>query len=308
LGRFGARQAAILLLLVFVTVAPAATQAAEGPLRIATSIHPLASIIREVAGDRAEVTAIVPRGADPHHFELTPKAAIAVDQADLVFLIGDSFDAWSARGLSEQQQSRVYEFRIVLEDSLLPTGDSFNPHFWLDPLIAGAMATFVNVVLGTADQPNTGYYQQRTIAFRSRIDSLHTSTRRRIEESGLKTFVALHPAWSYFARRYRLLELATIEVSHEQEPSPRHLTHVISEMRKHDVRVIFAEAFSNPDLAEAVASETGAEIVFLDPLGLEDSEDGASYFELIDHNVSLIEKAGRDLNRQEEDGKTNRRD
>jgi zinc transport system substrate-binding protein len=298
LGKFGVRQAGVVALLVILLVAPAVTRAAGEALRIVTSIHPLACILKEIAGDRAEVATIVPDGADPHHFELTPKAAVAIHDADCVFLIGGPFDAWTVQGLSEQQSTQSYEFWIALEDSLLPTGDSFNPHLWLDPLLAGQMATLVNVVLAAADSPNAGYYNERTVAFRGRIDSLHTSTRKRLAESGLKKFVALHPAWSYFARRYGLLELATIEISHEQEPSPRHVTHVISQMRKHGVGVIFAEEFSNPDLAEAVAAETGARILLLDPLGRADSKDRDSYFELIDHNVSLIETAGQDLNRQ----------
>jgi zinc transport system substrate-binding protein len=298
LGKFGVRKAGVAALIVLLLAAPAATMAAGETLRIVTSIHPLACIIKEIAGDRAEVATIVPEGADPHHFELTPKAAMAIHDADLVFLIGGPFDQWTMQGLSEQQRTHSYEFRIALEDSLLPIGDSFNPHLWLDPLLAGQMVTLANVVLATADSANAGYYSERTVAFRGRIDSLHTSTRRRLAESGIDRFVALHPAWSYFARRYGLLELATIEVSHEQEPSPRHIAHVISEMRKHGVDVIFAEEFSNLDLAEAVGEETGARIIVLDPLGRAGIDDRDSYFELIDHNVSLIEAAGRDLNRQ----------
>jgi zinc transport system substrate-binding protein len=286
-------------LLILITVALATSSAGAGqPVRIATSIHPLASIIREVAGDRVDLTTIVPGGKDPHHFELMPKVAKAIFEADLVVLVGDHFDSWVVEGLIEGQGPQVYEFCIAFEDSLIPIGEQFNPHFWLDPFYAKAMGMIVNVVLGTIDEPNADFYAMRTLAFCAGVDSLHEATRRRLEESGVEGFAALHPAWSYFARRYGLQEVATIEISHEQEPSARHVTHVISEMKKHDVRLIFAEQFSNPDLAEVVASATGAKIVFLDPIGDADTPERDSYFDLIDHNVSLIEQATHGSHRE----------
>jgi zinc transport system substrate-binding protein len=276
---------------------------ADSSVKVAASIFPIASIVEEIGGDKVTVTTIVPAGSDPHHFELTPRAARAIYEADVVFLIGGHFDGWIFGGrIEDKVQPRFFEFSWSFGeesgDSLIPIGDSFNPHFWLDPLFAKAMGGIVNAVLSARDGKNSDFYRNRTVAFNTKIDSLHAATKRRLQGSGFKDFVALHPAWSYFARRYGLNELDTIEISHEQEPSARHIVQVIANMRNSKTEVILAEDFSNPDLAEAVASQTGARIIFLDPMGGSDRPGRDSYFDLIEYNTSLIEQAVQTTHKQ----------
>jgi ABC-type Zn uptake system ZnuABC Zn-binding protein ZnuA len=122
---------------------------------------------------------------------------------------------------------------------------------------------------------------------------MHASALSRLKESGFTDFVSLHPAWSYFARRYGLREIDTIEISHDQEPSAKHVAAVIGKMRQAKTRFILAEEFTNVDLAEAVASQTGAEVILLDPMGGNDRPGRDSYVRLIDYNVSLLEQAAR---------------
>ncbi|MFH1314530.1 MAG: metal ABC transporter substrate-binding protein [Candidatus Eisenbacteria bacterium] len=283
----------VLVMLILVAALGAPSFAgADSPIRVTASIFPIASIVREIVGDRAIVTTIVPPGADPHHFELTPSKVRAIYEADVVFMIGGHFDEWAADvRIEERVQPIVIRFYQAFGDSLIPLGDSFNPHFWLDPFFARTMGIAINAVLGAADSKNCDYYRSRTLAFCSRIDSLHTSAGARLRESGFTDFVSLHPAWSYFARRYGLKEIDTIEISHDQEPSARHIAAVIGKMRHAKTGFILAEEFTNVDLAEAVASQTGAEVILLDPMGSTDRPGRDSYFRLIDYNVSLLEKA-----------------
>jgi zinc transport system substrate-binding protein len=272
----------------------ASADSADSKIKIAVSIFPVASIIREIAGDRATVTTIVPPGADPHHFELTPSSARAIHEADVVFMVGGHFDEWAV-GAKAKEMTRPVFFRFsrALDDSLLLLGNSFNPHFWLDPILAKRMARLVDGLLIKMDQFNYAYYRSRTETFCSGIDSMHVSILSRLRNSGFTDFVSLHPAWSYFARRYGLKEIDTIEISHGQEPSARHVAAVIGKMREAGTRFILAEEFTNVDLAEAVASQTGAEIILLDPMGGEDRPGRDSYFNLIEYNVSLLETAAR---------------
>jgi zinc transport system substrate-binding protein len=264
---------------------------AECTLDVVTSIYPVSSIVSEIGGDRVRVMTLVPAGSDPHHFELTPKKAKALYRADLVFLIGGHFDRWILPGESQDlEPPTVIEFYRDFGDSLLPLGNTFNPHFWLDPLFAGAMGKAACVALAAADSVNRSYYEARARVFVARIDSLHASTKSRLARSGLRGFVSFHPAWSYFARRYGLTEYATIEVSHEQEPSAKHIAEVVKQMQSSGIEFILAEEFSNLDLARQVASETGAAVIVLDPLGGPGMPDRDSYFKLIGYNTATIER------------------
>ena len=261
-------------------------------LKIAATIFPLADIANEVGADSVSVTTIVPRGSDPHHFELTPHSARAIHEADLILMIGGDFDQWVVRGQDSEDRSSIpIEFHKLFEDSLIPIGQSFNPHFWLDPRHAKAMAEIIKMALCTLDLAGCDYYEDRLRMYGARLASLDRSTTTRLQRAGLTKFVGFHPAWSYFARRYGLTETGTIEVSHEQEPSAKHIADVVRQMKADNVLYVFVEEFSNPDLVEGIVSQTGAIAVVLDPLGAEGQPGRDSYLRLIDHNVSVIEEA-----------------
>ena len=259
-------------------------------VNVAVSIFPVASIVEEIGGDRVSVTTLVPGGADPHHFELTPRSARALYDADIVLTIGGHFDHWIAQASAQERRAVHLELHKLFADSLIPIKDSFNPHFWLDPLFARAIGEAVYMTLCEVDLAGCAYYEARTHVFESAIDSLHASAKQRLAASGFDSFVSFHPAWSYFARRYGIREVDTIEISHDQEPSARHIAGVIEKIRADGVKYIIAEAFSNRDLADGIAAQTATEVIVLDPIGGADREGRDSYFGLIDYNISMIER------------------
>jgi ABC-type Zn uptake system ZnuABC Zn-binding protein ZnuA len=256
-------------------------------LSVVTSIFPIAAIVQEVGGDRVVVKSIVEAGADPHHFELTPSQARAIHRSDLVVLIGGHFDSWVLGGLSGKADLRVVELHRAFQDSLIG-GQDFNPHFWLDPLYARAMAGLVAGALCDLDPPGWPGYRARAAGFIEDIDSTHAAIARQIREAGIGVFVAAHPAWSYFARRYGLTEAGVIERSHEHEPSAKHMASLIAKIKSDDIDLIVIEEFSKPALARELARETGARIIVLDPLGGSDRTGRDTYTGLMQHNVSVL--------------------
>jgi zinc transport system substrate-binding protein len=272
-----------------------ASTAEAAPVKAAASIHPISAIVREIAGDSAEVTTIVPTGTDPHHFELTPRTAKAIYEADVIFLVGDHFDQWVLPGEGKDLEGcLIVRFYEDFSESLLSIGRTFNPHFWLDPFYAKSIGDTAAGAFCRVNPPGCAYYRRRAAAFGAKIDSLHASIKSRLDRSGFSNFVSFHPAWSYFAARYGLNEHGTLEISHEQEPSAKHIGGVIKKMIGSGVEFIVVEEFSNPDLAQSVASQTGARIISLDPLGGADMPGRVPYADLLDHNVSVIEQAVRE--------------
>ncbi|MFZ1947175.1 MAG: metal ABC transporter substrate-binding protein [bacterium] len=269
-------------------VAPVKTAPA---IRIAASIFPIATVAREIGGERVAVRTVVPSGGDPHNFEVTPTTARAIDEADLVFCIGGHFDGWALGHRQRIRPDSYLEFLSVLKDSLVSTAGEVNPHIWLDPLLAKAMGQAIRAKLAHADPANRAYFDQRADSFAARIDSLDAATKARLAESGFRDYVAFHPAWTYFARRYGLVEHGFIELAPELEPSAKWIAKVLKTMKARSVKYIVAEEFSNKALAETLARDAGAQVVALDPLGAEDRPGRASYFELVDYNLGRIEEA-----------------
>jgi ABC-type Zn uptake system ZnuABC Zn-binding protein ZnuA len=302
----------VLLVAVACFVAPGTVR--PSPVKIAATIFPLADIARQVGGDRVSVTTIIPPGADPHNFEISPSGARAVSDADLVLLMAKHFDGWALGSAQTQKSSGSaspgapavsspgnaagappsVEFESLFEDSLIKTGRDVNPHLWLDPVFARKMAAAVASRLAVLDPANRGLYEEREAAFAARLDSLDASVSVRLESAGFREYVAFHPAWTYFARRYGLIERAVLERTPEQEPSAKWMAQVLRTMKQRGIRVIIAEEFSNRALAETMASDSGARVVVLDPLGASNRPGRDSYVSLIDYNVRLLEEAMRD--------------
>ena len=266
--------------------------AAAAPVKVVASIHPISALAREVGGDKVDISTIIPPGADPHSFELTPGKARAIHEAKVIMLIGGHFDEWILPQADDCETIyMVIRFNEAFTDSLIPLEGSFNPHFWLDPMFAAEMTRIIAVALCTVDSDNCEYYSARAGKLITALVELRISGRERLAASGFTAFVGLHPAWTYFARRYGIREVATLEVSHESEPSARHIADVIRRMTSDGVKFLIAEEFSGLDLARSVADGAGAEIILLDPLGDENKPDRNMYEDLMNHNFSVIERS-----------------
>ncbi len=255
-------------------------------IHVATSIFPIAAIVEEIGGPSVDAVAIVPPGVDPHRFDLTPSAASNLCKANLIFLIGGDFDSWISR--TNDQTKHVVEIYRSIEDSLIPLGSSFNPHFWLDPLIAKPIASEIAGKLRSLDPQNSSRYAKNLEIFCSRIDSLDAWIRSKLYSKKGKAFISLHPSWSYLARRYDLKEVETLERSPEQEPSVKHIKEVIKKIKKMGIDLIIGEEFSNLSLANSVSEATGARLLILDPIGGKKKEGRSNYFDLIGYNVERI--------------------
>ena len=260
------------------------------PIEVAASIYPITMLTREIGGDRIVISTVIPPGADPHHFEITPSSARSVYDADVVFMIGADFDSWILSPEPTNSQMRV-ELYKALSDSLIELGDTFNPHFWLDPLIAGKMGEHIGLTLITVDYAGRSHYEERMAAFRARVDSLHAAVNGRIERSGFERFISFHPAWTYFARRYSMIEVGVIERLPGYEPSARWVAGLISEVQRQGVEFVIVEDASDPGIVRGIESDTQVSVLTLDPIGRPDLAPRSTYFGLIDYNVSLIEKA-----------------
>ncbi|HTS53097.1 MAG TPA: metal ABC transporter substrate-binding protein, partial [Burkholderiales bacterium] len=104
-----------------------------------------------------------------------------------------------------------------------------------------------------------------------------------------RKFIAFHAAWAYFARDYGLQQAAVIERTPGREPSPAEIADIIRTARAIGTRAIFAEPQFPANAARAIAEESGASVLLLDPLG----KPPATYLDLMRSNLAQISKALR---------------
>ena len=265
----------------------------EGKLRAVVSIAPLEDLVRQVGGERVEVTVLVPPGASPHTYEPTPAQVRAVAEADLLVLIGVGLEFWADKLI----QSAANPHLIVVDTSqgieILETGEGEglrgNPHIWLDPLNVIIQVEHIRDGLAKADPAHEDEYRANADRFIEELRELDREIRQRVQSWSHREFIAFHPAWVYFARRYGLIQAAVIERTPGKEPSPKEVAEIVETARRIGAKAIFAEPQFPPKAAQAIAAESGAQVLFLNPLGGPEGPTG--YIEMMRYNVDQMEKA-----------------
>ena len=225
---------------------------------VATTPH-VADMVRQVAGDRAEVQSLLPRGADPHGFEPRPSDVRELSRADLVVRSGGEIDHW----LSDLLDSAGGGARIAtLIDSVRRLGD--DPHWWQDPHNAVAAAGAIEKALSEADPAGEAGYASGARRYEERLRRLDRSIAAcltRIAPTQRK-LVTTHDALGYYARRYGLEVVGALIPSRSSraQPSAREVELLVDQIGREGVKAIFPESALNSRLEGAVARESGAAV------------------------------------------------
>lgn len=254
-------------------------------IRVIASIVPLADFVRQVGRDRVDVSLLLPTGASPHTYEPTPKAIKDVAYARIFIKIGAGLEFWAEKIIKASGNKRL----IILDSSSGMSLLSADPHIWLDPVIASGIVTKIEKVLIEADPKSAEFYKKNASIYRERLSQLDKEISARVKRFRIKEYVTFHPAWNYFSRRYGLKVVGVIEESPGREPSPRHIARIVKEVKRIRSKVVFAELQFNPKIAEAVAKEAGARVLYLDPIG--GQRDRETYIEMMRYNISVMESA-----------------
>jgi zinc transport system substrate-binding protein len=240
----------------------------DGRLRIAAAFHPLAEIAARVGGDRVVVDDLTPSGAEPHDVEVTSDDLDRMLDADLVILLGHGFQPALEDAAGERKGPTV----SVLDDLDLPERN--DPHVWLDPTIAIAIARRVADALHALDP--TGDARDNEARFEAQLVSLDHDITVGLRRCERHTIVTAHEAFGWFARRYGLVQEPIAGVSPDQEPDPDRLGGLIDHVEREGVTTVFTEERVSPKVAESLARAAHVRTAVLDPLEVDTGRDYAT--------------------------------
>jgi zinc transport system substrate-binding protein len=273
---------------------------AERDLTVLASFYPLQFAAQRVAGDRADVQALTPPGAEPHDVELTPKDVASVSDADLVVYLG-GFQPSVDEAVTGQAEDRAFDVAPAARLDLAATGEGedhegeeaegggLDPHFWLDPTRLAAVGTALGERLAETDPAGAATYRDNARALVTDLNALDAEFSRRLASCANKKLVTSHTAFGYLAQRYGLTQLGITGISPEAEPKAADLASVTSFVRSNRVRTIYHETLVSPAVAKTVAAETGARTAVLDPIeGLTDESRGRDYLAVMRANLASL--------------------
>ena len=270
----------------------ASVAAANDRILVAVSIAPLADFVRQVAGDRAEVVTLVPAGASPHTYELKPSQVMQVARARLLVLNGAGLEYWADRLVDAADNRRLQIVDTSQGIQLIDKGRAgANPHVWLDVRQAMVQVRRIRDALVEVDPEHREQYEHGAARFLAELERLDGEIAADVDSWTQRAFIAFHPAWVYFARRYGLRQAAVVEQSPGREPSPAELARLVETANRIGAKAIFSEPQRSAKAAETIGQESGARVVFLDPLG-SSLQDGG-YVALMRHNVAQMRQVLR---------------
>ena len=306
-SHYGLRGAYLLALLVLTLGSTGLAQAerASATISVAVSLQPWASIVEQIGGDRVEVAVLLPSGASPHSYEPSPSQVISLSRADLIVLNG-GIDAWLDRLLEAaagdastiRLMDSVDFVRIQEVDAHDVDADDHhdgdgaaNPHIWLDPVIVASAVPRLVAALEAVDAAGSFDYERNAAQLIRDLELLDSEVSNILDSVRGSAIVPFHDAWGYFARRYELDIVATLEPYAGRQPSAKYIVETVDAIQRAGVDVIFDERQLSDRTARVVAESAGVGVVTLDPIG---GEPGVErYQDLILENAKAISRALR---------------
>ena len=286
--------------IAFVTAA----SSASAQLRVVATTPDLASVAREIGGDRVNVVALAKPTEDPHYVDAKPSHIVTLNRADALIEGGAELElGWLPPLLENSRNSKISAGapgRIVASEGVkmleVPTsfdrskGDVHslgNPHFMIDPVTVRIIARNIAGHFAQIDPKNAATYNGNLSRFNTKLDAKYADWQKQLAPYRGARIVTYHKDFVYLAQRFGLTIVDELEPKPGIAPSPAHLAQVIGKMKSSNAKVILVQPFQNRKTAETVARQTGATVLDIS------QQPGAvpnttTYFDLMDNIVKTL--------------------
>ena len=240
---------------------PSDTTAAE-KLKVATTFTIIADMAAHVAGDAAEVSSLIPAGAEVHNFQPTPSDIRAAMEADLILWNGLGLEAWFDRFFRNLPDTPAAVVSEGVQPILItegPYAGKPNPHAWMSASDAAIYVENIRKAMAAADPANAEAYAANAAAYTAEIEALAGPIRAEIAAipEGRRWLATSEGAFSYLTRDLGLGEIYIWPINEANTGTPQQIRRAIDAIRAHDVPAVFSESTVDPRSAQQVARETG---------------------------------------------------
>jgi zinc transport system substrate-binding protein len=288
----------------------------NGKINVVATIFPPYDFVREIAGDRVNLTMLLPPAAESHSFEPTPRDIIAVQNSDIFIYVGGESDAW-VEMILESMDTKSMKIITLMDcvdvvEELVVEGmqdeeeeedhdhgeeeTEYDEHVWTSPRNAQLIVRKIADTLQSTDPANAAEYEKNVAAYTAQLTELDASFQNVLSSAVRKTMVfGDRFPFRYFADAYGLSYFAAFPgCSTETEASAATVAFLIDKVRAEKIPVVFHIELSNERIADTICGETGARKLLLHAVhnvSKRDFEGGASYYSLMSANVANLRAA-----------------
>jgi zinc transport system substrate-binding protein len=243
--------------------------------RIAVTVKPLHSLVAAVTGDADMPALLLKDGASPHHAALLPSMRRTAQEADVLFYVGEGFEAFvpdllsalpssvAAIGIVRTEGLTLFPYRSVRDGG----GQGTDPHVWLDADNAKRIVASVAATLSARYPERRDVYADNAARYLRRLDALDRRIAALLLPLKDAPFLAFHDAWQYFDRRYGLAYAGSVVPEPDASPSAKRLTDMRRLMRERGVECVLADLGHNEKSVAALTEGLAARVAVPDETG-----------------------------------------
>lgn len=271
---------------------------------VSVDIAPLHSLVASVMNGVGVPSLIIPLGSSPHDHQLRPSEAKAMQDANIVFWMGEELTPWMENAVKtlsrnasvttflENDKTSLLEFR---EGALFEAHDhedeqhddqhddehdehddeeheeqghgSHDPHAWLSPNNAKAWLDVVAAQLSSYDPENAGVYFTNAASAKSEIEMMIAEINLALVPIRGGKFIVFHDAYQYFENDFDFQASGAISIGDASDPSPARIAKIQKRIRDEEINCVLAEPQFKANLVQTVMEGSQANTNVIDPLG-----------------------------------------
>lgn len=277
-------------------------------LKIISTVFPPYDLARQIAGDNADISILLPPGSESHTYEPTAKEIIEIQNCDIFLYIGGENEQWAEKIISSNKSDSVKTVKLIdcvktLEEAELHEEEheeehshETDEHIWTSPKNEQLMLTAVYDAICEADPENKAVYTKNKDSYNKQLTELDKAYKEAVGNAKNKTIIMADKfPFRYLAEEYGLdFYAAFSSCSDESEPSAATMTSLISKIKELKIPVVYYLEFSSTKVADTLCSETGASSLMLHSchnVSKEDLDKGISYVDLMKQNLENLKTA-----------------
>ena len=315
LNSFGLRFLAKLLLLC--AVFASSTAMASEP-KVVVSIKPLELIASAITDGITSPELLLQPGTSPHDYSMKPSDIQKLASANIVFWIGDNLEGFleaplkryaadaKSIELMHAPNMKIQRFISARADDDHDDHDRgahatheggyghhhhgiYDPHVWLSPDNAIAMAAAMTKTLSKVDMENADVYKANYAHFTAMVKKADAVNKNLLSNLHNKGFFVFHDGWGYFTHHYDLKVLDVFTLSPEQQPGARHMLQLRNKLKEAGHTCVFREPQFQPAYLGTMVDKLPVKVDVIDPLASEVLAQPQSYPEYLEQITTTIQ-------------------
>lgn len=276
-------------------------------ISVVCTLFPQYDFVREIAGDKAEITLLLTPGTDSHSYDPSPADMVKINECDLFIYTGELMEAWAGNIVSSLPAdidvlsvaaAAEYETQSHNHAEHGESGHdhSVDPHIWTSPVNSMEIVRQICAKLCEIDPQNASFYKANEESYLASLEEIDGKFRAAVASAEHKTIVMCDRfAMLYFCEEYGFDYIAAFDsCTSNTEPSPAVIVEIVNEVKSKNIPAVFCAELSNRKVAQSVSEQTGAQVLELHSchnLSADDFNAGETYLTLMERNLANIKIA-----------------